>query len=51
MRTPGGLRFGGRGGFGSYKHYGQRQERQEDRHETSGELGADDTRRADVMDL
>ena len=23
MRTPGGLRFGGRGGFGSYKHYGQ----------------------------
>ena len=23
MRTPGGLRFGGRGGFGSYKHYEQ----------------------------
>lgn len=21
MRTPGGLRFGGRGGWGSYKHY------------------------------
>lgn len=23
MRTPGDLRFGGRGGFGSYKHYEQ----------------------------
>lgn len=24
MRTPGGLRFGGRGGFVSYKHYEQK---------------------------
>jgi len=23
MMTPGSLRFGGRGGFGGYKHYGQ----------------------------